>query len=1388
VNPVLPGALIGNVNVTPGTDVVGELVPFSDSDGDSGTFSLPALTWPGSNDNYLFALDGDGRTIKLAGGKFNYATQPFYYILVRATDIDGLYSETTYTIVVRQDVSNDISLTGPLDSEYDGNPKSFSALVLGGGVLAIEYQGRNGTSYAASAIAPTNIGDYRVTATATDLDKIGSKSEDFTIRKGIPAIISPPTSTPIIYGQTLASSTLSGGSASALGTFAFTMTSTAPNAGTDSQEVTFTPFDTVNYNTTTTIVSVTVAKATPTISAAPTAGTLTYNQVLSYSSLTGGSASVEGAFDWKSSSTVPAANSTSSQSVVFTPSDTANYNAVELNVSVTVLNTLPTLASFSVNGTEDQTYPFTLGNFTGAYADTEGASLGSITVESLPAAGLLKLGGANVVSNQVIPSNQISTLTYVPEANANGAVATFGVTASDGSGSSSQATVTILLAPANDQPTVQAPASFALTEDQPGNLTYESSPFGDSDSTILTVTLSVSDGVITGNAGTGITVGGTATARTFDGTLTDLNTYFTTAGSISYQGAQDNTASRVLTTLVSDGSLSANTSSTVSFTPVNDAPVILSRFAVGFNEDGTSRAGWTNVNPNDNYGPNKPSWSIGELSATATGSSSLESAPLVAGTYTVQWEHGLPFDNSAPGTLQVSAQAVADGSSATLYTLGRSAVINLRTDTTWTTDSFTFTIPNGDPAIGRYLKLTFNYTAQSVWHDIDSVSVSVSGSSTLSIPALTEDVTGNLQFSGTPFSDADSPSLTVTLGVDVGTITGNPGTGITVGGTATARTLAGTVAALNTYFATAGKITYLAPPDFSGSKTLGILVSDGQLTATGSATINVQPSNDLPVLATPNAISYQDTSATDTFSPTSGTLSGTDLDAGAALSYGISGGTNVGGASTKTGSYGTLAVTVATGAYTFTPNATAINALSSEGSEAYTVTVSDGTGLVSAELMVSIAGVKEDSTITVTGATSYTYSGGGQGPTTYNKSGSGGAVTFIYQGSGGTTYVPNSALPSNAGTYLATAAVAGDANFNPAASVAYAFTIAKADSTISATGTISYTYSASPQGPSTSDKTGSAGAVTYQYEGAGLTSYGPSSIPPLNAGSYSATATVASDDNYNGKESSPLGFTIGRATPTVSIPPTASAIGLTESLSSSVLSGGTASVQGSFAWTSGNNVPGVSGSYAVTFTPQDGANYNTASTAATVAVYDPDLPVPGPDAFAAKLAAGMTTKVTLASLLTNDRPSANLGDIRNMTFVNAQSTSSGGAAIRVIGGWLIYQPIPSAQNGTSDTFTYTVSNGTKTATGTVTVSLAAPNYVAEVAIDRVSGSQVYFSVMPRMTFEVQGTSQLGAGATWTTIAGPNNGNWTSGADGRLIVTDPAAVGVGSRFYRFKWIP
>jgi len=211
-------------------------------------------------------------------------------------------------------------------------------------------------------------------------------------------------------------------------------------------------------------------------------------------------------------------------------------------------------------------------------------------------------------------------------------------------------------------------------------------------------------------------------------------------------------------------------------------------------------------------------------------------------------------------------------------------------------------------------------------------------------------------------------------------------------------------------------------------------------------------------------------------------------------------------------------------------------------------------------------------------------------------------------------------------------------------------------------------------------------------------------------------------------------------------------------------------------------------SQSVTFTPTDSANYETVTTLVSVAVIDPDLPVSNTDGFTAKLVAGMTTKVSVASLIANDKYSGIQGETRGVTFVSASATSQLGGTIQVKGGWLIYRPPSGVDDGNFDTFTYTVTNGTKTATGTVQVFLVKPDYVAQVAIDRVSGDQVYFSVMPGMTFEVQGTSQLGTSPIWTTITGPNNGYWTSGTDGRLIVTDLAAVGAASRFYQFRWIP
>jgi hypothetical protein len=118
------------------------------------------------------------------------------------------------------------------------------------------------------------------------------------------------------------------------------------------------------------------------------------------------------------------------------------------------------------------------------------------------------------------------------------------------------------------------------------------------------------------------------------------------------------------------------------------------------------------------------------------------------------------------------------------------------------------------------------------------------------------------------------------------------------------------------------------------------------------------------VVSGPDAIlSYVDTAAVDTFTAGTGTLVGADADTGATVTYGITGGTLAGGVVTKTGTYGTLAVAAATGVYTFTPNAAALNALSASATETYAVSVSDGTATTTTNVVINLTGVNDTPTL-----------------------------------------------------------------------------------------------------------------------------------------------------------------------------------------------------------------------------------------------------------------------------------------------------------------------------------------------------------------------------------------------------------------------------------------
>ena len=128
-----------------------------------------------------------------------------------------------------------------------------------------------------------------------------------------------------------------------------------------------------------------------------------------------------------------------------------------------------------------------------------------------------------------------------------------------------------------------------------------------------------------------------------------------------------------------------------------------------------------------------------------------------------------------------------------------------------------------------------------------------------------------------------------------------------------------------------------------------------------------------------------------------------------------------------------------------------------------------------------------------------------------------------------------------AGTSTITASQAGDATYTPATNATQTLTVNKASSSISVTGTISFNYNGSAQGPSTASVTGSAGSVTYSYVGVSGTSYSASATEPTAVGSYTVTASVAADANYNGASSSATGFTISATVPGVPTAATATA-------------------------------------------------------------------------------------------------------------------------------------------------------------------------------------------------------------------------------------------------------
>ncbi|NBR07973.1 MAG: tandem-95 repeat protein, partial [Planctomycetes bacterium] len=92
----------------------------------------------------------------------------------------------------------------------------------------------------------------------------------------------------------------------------------------------------------------------------------------------------------------------------------------------------------------------------------------------------------------------------------------------------------------------------------------------------------------------------------------------------------------------------------------------------------------------------------------------------------------------------------------------------------------------------------------------------------------------------------------------------------------------------------------------NGTRYFTFTASDGALSSEiTTVSLVIISSNDTPTLQIPAAITITDTSATDSFAVSNGSLVGADVDSNTTLTYSITGGTVAGTVVTKVGTYGT---------------------------------------------------------------------------------------------------------------------------------------------------------------------------------------------------------------------------------------------------------------------------------------------------------------------------------------------------------------------------------------------------------------------------------------------------------------------------------------------------
>ena len=301
-----------------------------------GTFTYDNLPHPATS-----ALTGfDGQALPLTVTYNGSPTPPVnagvYSVQASfAGDAHHLAAGGSTTVTITKASASLVADT--LAHTYSGSAKTATVTSSPAGLsgIAVTYDG--------SPTPPINAGTYTVQASLTNQNYDATLiTVTMVIAKALPAIDWAQPAT-IVYLTTLTDTQLNA-SSSVPGSFSYTPALGATlGAGTHTLTGMFTPGDSTNYEAASATVSLTVLKASPTITWAPPPA-MTYGAVLSAAQLNA-TASVPGQLTYQPALGTALGAGNHALNVTFTPADTDNYSGATATVTLEVKKATPEVST-----------------------------------------------------------------------------------------------------------------------------------------------------------------------------------------------------------------------------------------------------------------------------------------------------------------------------------------------------------------------------------------------------------------------------------------------------------------------------------------------------------------------------------------------------------------------------------------------------------------------------------------------------------------------------------------------------------------------------------------------------------------------------------------------------------------------------------------------------------------------------------------------------------------------------------------------------------------------------------------------------------------------------------------------------------------------------------